>query len=49
VEYDIKEYPDAGHSFLNNQPRHARARAARPGRTPRLPRFFAILMWLLGR
>ena len=37
VEHDVKEYPDAGHSFLNRHNAGA-VRAAREGRRPELPR-----------
>jgi carboxymethylenebutenolidase len=43
VEYDIKEYPDAGHSFLNEHPSPMATLRGAAGKDAALPRFFSVL------
>jgi carboxymethylenebutenolidase len=51
VDHDVKEYPDAGHSFLNSHDRAdvptpfvAMAKISRPSTTSRRPRTHAALL-----
>jgi carboxymethylenebutenolidase len=48
VEYDIKEYPGAGHSFLNNHPGMLATLRGAAGPDAALPRFFAFLNLVAG-
>jgi len=48
VEYDIKEYPGAGHSFLNNHPGMLATLRGAAGPDAALPRFFAVLNLVAG-
>jgi carboxymethylenebutenolidase len=48
VEYDIKEYPGAGHSFLNNHPGMLAILRGAAGPDAALPRFFAVLNLVAG-
>jgi carboxymethylenebutenolidase len=47
-EYDIKEYPGAGHSFLNNHPGMLATLRGAAGPDAALPRFFAFLNLVAG-
>jgi carboxymethylenebutenolidase len=42
VEHDVKEYPDAGHSFLNNHPSALSTLRGAAGPDAALPGFFAV-------
>ena len=48
VEHDVKEYPDAGHSFLNDHPRAVGTLRGANGPDAALPRFFAIMTAVTG-
>jgi carboxymethylenebutenolidase len=49
VEYDVKEYPDAGHSFLNEHPSLMPAMRGAAGKDAVLPRFFSVFTTITGR
>jgi len=49
VEYDIKEYPGAGHSFMNNHPRTRAVLRGAAGPDAALPRVIAIFNAVVGR
>jgi carboxymethylenebutenolidase len=49
VEYDVKEYPDAGHSFLNEHPGPMAAMRGAAGKDAVLPRFFSVFTTVTGR
>lgn len=42
IEHDVKEYPDAGHAFLNDQPGMLATLRGAAGPDAALPRFFAV-------
>lgn len=48
VECDVKEYPGAGHSFLNNHPGLFAALGGAGGREATMPRLFAIISVVAG-
>jgi carboxymethylenebutenolidase len=48
VEHDVKEYPGAGHSFLNDHPGAVATLRGANGPDAALPRFFAIMTGLTG-
>jgi carboxymethylenebutenolidase len=48
VDCDVKEYPDAGHSFLNNHPRPLSVLRGAAGPTATLPRFFSVVSLVTG-
>lgn len=49
VDYDIKEYPGAGHSFLNNHPGAWAVLRGAAGPDAALPRVFAVFNAVVGR
>jgi carboxymethylenebutenolidase len=48
VDHDVKEYPDAGHSFLNNHPGALAVLRGAAGHDAALPRFFAVFGMVIG-
>jgi len=48
VEYDIKEYPGAGHSFINNHPGTLAILGGAAGPDAALPRLFAVFNAVVG-
>lgn len=48
VDRDVKEYPDAGHSFLNNHPGALAVLRGAAGHDAALPRFFAVFGTVTG-
>jgi carboxymethylenebutenolidase len=48
VDHDVKEYPDAGHSFLNAHPGPVATLRGAAGPDAALPRFFAIFSAVAG-
>jgi carboxymethylenebutenolidase len=48
VEHDVKEYPDAGHSFLNNHPGSLAILRGAAGPDAALPRIFAVFSAAAG-
>jgi carboxymethylenebutenolidase len=49
VEHDIKEYPGAGHSFLNNHPSTQAILRGAAGPDAALPRLFSVFNAVVGR
>lgn len=48
VEHDVKEYPGAGHSFLNDHPGMLATLRGAAGPDAALPRFFAVINAVTG-
>lgn len=48
VDHDVKEYPDAGHSFLNDHPGTLATLRGAAGSDAALPRFFAVFGAVTG-
>jgi carboxymethylenebutenolidase len=48
VDHDVKEYPGAGHSFLNNHPRRLAALRGALGKDATLPRLFTVVTTITG-
>jgi carboxymethylenebutenolidase len=48
IDNDVKEYPDAGHSFLNKHPAALAVLKGAAGPEATLPRFFTVLNIVLG-
>ena len=48
IDNDVKEYPDAGHSFLNKHPAALAVLLGAAGPEATLPRFFTVLNVVLG-
>jgi carboxymethylenebutenolidase len=49
ADYDIKEYPEAGHSFMNNHPSTLAVLRGAAGPDGALPGVFAIFNVVVGR
>jgi len=48
VDCDVKEYPDVGHSFLNNHPGSLAVLRGAAGTEATLPRFFTVFSLIAG-
>jgi carboxymethylenebutenolidase len=48
VDHDVKEYPGAGHSFLNDHPGALATLRGAAGRDAALPRFFGVVTAITG-
>ncbi len=48
VDHDVKEYPGAGHSFLNNHPQRLAALRGALGQDATLPRLFTVVTTITG-